>query len=146
MRYHQRAAQIIVGCVGVVLLVQATPRRSQADDSKEVQVQRETVEAARQTYQTIWKAYDRSAKTRKAADGSIEKLYFWSRRWKEGERDLAGKQAERIAALEAHHQRMKELETLANTAVRSGYAAEGDDSAVRYYRLQAELWLLQAKR
>jgi hypothetical protein len=74
-----------------------------------------------------------------------EVLYRWSRRWLNAERQLSARPADQVAALEAHLQRMRRLEALVQKVQRSGQTTIDEISATEYYRVEAEIWLLQAR-
>jgi hypothetical protein len=96
-------------------------------------------DAAGKTYTLHWKRF-------KNLEGlDLEVLYQWSHRWMEAERKLSDKKAAQTAALQAHYERMKELEKVAVALVKSGQGRASDASAATYFRLEAELWLAQAK-
>lgn len=76
---------------------------------------------------------------------SIEHTYVWSRRWVEAARDASDKKADQVAALQAHLERMQQLEESAERLVKSGAAVKTDALAAKFYRLEAQHWLSQAK-
>jgi hypothetical protein len=99
-------------------------------------------EAARKVYETLLERYRR--------DGGFqldpEKLYLWSRRWMEAEREVGTERAERVATVEKHLERMKKWEQMVEAARRQGLTfTEGDVAAAQFYRLEAEAWLAQEK-
>ena len=59
----------------------------------------------------------------------------------DAERKLSDKQAVQLGVLQAHLERMKELEKAATNLAKTGQGRESDASAATYYRLEAELWL-----
>jgi hypothetical protein len=96
-------------------------------------------DAARNTYDLHWKHF-------KNAQGlDLEALHRWSRRWLEAERKVSNKKADQTAALQAHSDRMKELEKVAATLAKTGQGPQSAASAATYFRLEAELWVAQAK-
>jgi RND family efflux transporter MFP subunit len=98
------------------------------------------LEAARKTYEMLLQRY------KNATDRlDTEKMYQWSRRWMEAGRDLASKQDERVAAVQAHLDRMKDLERLATALSKAGQGLMSDVSAAEFYRTEAELWLAREK-
>jgi hypothetical protein len=99
---------------------------------------RAKLDAARQTYQAVMRDLP-------AARADAEKVYLWSRRVLEAQRDLSDKKAERIAALEDHLARMKELRKVALARYRAGHATHTEALAGEFYVAEAELWLAQAK-
>jgi len=79
---------------------------------------------------------------------SAEKIYSWSRRWLEAQRELGSNRKTRVAAAEAHLARMKRLEQLINDFVKQGGAESYRYEAfmASYFRLEAEKWLAQARK
>ena len=71
--------------------------------------------------------------------------YYWSKIVLEAQQDLSDAEADRIAALEAHLGRIKRLEALVLKVRRLGFGYSIDVGATAYYRLEAELWLEEAK-
>ena len=80
-----------------------------------------------------------------AGRGTLAFLFDASRRWVEVQRDLSKNQAERTAALEAHLQRTKQIEEMNVLRFQAGRIAITDVEQSRYYRLEAEIWLEQAR-
>jgi hypothetical protein len=109
-----------------------------------VELLKERVEAARKTWQQIVaSSYGLGLPTREMGP---EDAYLWSRRWLEAERALNEKQADQVAACEAHLNRMKDLEKAARNA-HEAKLAKGPwvVSAARFYRVEAEIWLAEAR-
>jgi hypothetical protein len=73
-----------------------------------------------------------------------EKVYHWSVRWLQAERDMNPKRADQIAALEAHLKRMTELEEAVKMLARDLLPRSAEWDA-EWYRLEAQLWLAKAK-
>jgi hypothetical protein len=118
-------------------LVAAAP---EGDAAKTIAaLSRDRVEAARKTYQTMYKNYTEG---RHVAEDT---LYRWSLRWLEAEKQLAEKPADRLAAFKGHYDRMRELDRLIGKLQRAGQTTVDQVSSVEYYRVEAELWLVQAK-
>lgn len=95
-------------------------------------------DAARKTYELMWANY----RDRRVAD---EVLYRWSLRWLEAEKQLSDRQADQAAACKGHFERMRELERLIRNIQRTGQITIDEVSASEYYRVEAEMWLLQAR-
>jgi hypothetical protein len=95
-------------------------------------------DAARKTYETVWANY---------RDGRVpgEMVYRWSRRWLRAEHEVSDKPADRIAACEAHLARMRRLEALVQRVQRSGQTTVDEVSGAEYYRVQAEIWVQEAR-
>ncbi|HZW32733.1 MAG TPA: hypothetical protein VFF52_18615 [Isosphaeraceae bacterium] len=96
------------------------------------------LQAALKQYELTWSYYQQ-------ARLDSYQVYAWSRLVLDSRRDLAGKPADRIAALEEHLARMKALETFIKKVRRFGFGSSYDVGASEYYRLEAELWLTQAR-
>ena len=71
--------------------------------------------------------------------------YYWSKIVLEAQLDLSDAEADRVAALEAHLGRIKRLEALVLKVRRLGFGYSIDVGATAYYRLEAELWLEEAR-
>jgi len=96
------------------------------------------LEAARSVFEV-------DLKRLKAAEmATDERLMWWSERWLNAELALSEKPAERTAALEAHVQRMKELERIFDGYAKTGQSRESDAQAATYFRAEAEIRLLEA--
>jgi hypothetical protein len=102
---------------------------------------------ARQVYEGLLGVLDAPQGMKVPVDGRyFERLYQWSRRWLEAEQDMAGKDAERVAALEKHVIRMKKASQLAEALFEAGTIARVDRDAVEFYRLEAASWLRKAAK
>jgi uncharacterized protein (TIGR03067 family) len=78
-------------------------------------------------------------------NGDLESTYLWSVRLLSAERDLSKKPADRVAAAAAHLERMKTVEATATARVKAGGAPRHHALAAEFYRVQAQIWLSQAK-
>jgi hypothetical protein len=95
------------------------------------------LEAARKTCRIVAQEYIEGKAT-------VEQVQTWSRRWLDAEREVSKKNAETLAALEGHVERIKDLEQAAqNRAGAKGALAS--DAAAEYFRLAAEQALTQEK-
>lgn len=72
-------------------------------------------------------------------------VYVWSHFVLESEFDLSAGKPDRIAALEAHLDRMKKLETLVKKVRKLGFGQSIEVGATEYYRIEAEYWLAHAQ-
>lgn len=95
-------------------------------------------DAARKTYEVMWANY-------REGRASEEAIYRWSLRWFEAERQIGKHPDDRIAACRGHWERMVALEKIVRTLQRSRVTTIDKVSAVEFYRVEAEEWLLQAK-
>jgi RNA polymerase sigma factor (sigma-70 family) len=80
-----------------------------------------------------------------AGQGTLDIVLGSSRRLLEAEQLLNKEKANQLAALEHHLKRMKEAEAINQTRFDAGRIPIQDLAQSRYYRIQAELWLEQAK-
>jgi hypothetical protein len=126
----------------VLLLLGLLPAGSSRADPEPAaapsRLARQRLEAARKTYEATWANY----RERRASQDS---LYRWSLRWLEAERQLGGPRADQVAAFKGHWERMRELERLIANLQRVGQAVIDEVSAAEYYRVEAEIWLVQAR-
>jgi hypothetical protein len=70
---------------------------------------------------------------------------FWSRRWMEDQLRLGLKQAEGLAAIQAHLERVKHLEKIAEQYAKAGQGRTSDALKAKYFRLEAEQMLVVAR-
>jgi hypothetical protein len=122
---------LIPGFVVSGLFLAAAPS---AEPTKLEALGKARLEAAIKQYDETW-AYYQQARI------DSYQVYVWSRLILDSRRELNGKAADRIAALEEHFARMKKLETLVVKVRRLGFGLSYDVGASRYYRLEAEHWL-----
>ena len=95
-------------------------------------------QAALKQYELTWSYYQQ-------ARIDSYQVYVWSRLVLDSRREITGKPADRIAALEEHLTRMKKLEELIKKVRRLGFGLSYDVGASEYYHLEAEHWLAQAR-
>lgn len=74
-----------------------------------------------------------------------EKVYRWSRRLLEAQRDAAADKPGRVAASEAHLERIRKLDAKIRRIRKLGFGDSLDVIEVDYYRKEAEFWLAEAK-
>ena len=74
-----------------------------------------------------------------------EKVYRWSRRLLEAQRDAADDKPGHVVACEAHLERIKKLEAKIRRIRRIGFGDSLDVLEVDYYRKEADLWLARAR-
>lgn len=82
---------------------------------------------------------------KKEGDVEAETLYLWSNRILNAERDAASKEEQRITALQAHLDRMMQLESETKRRLEGGKVRAHEMAAAEFYRLEAELWLARGK-
>jgi hypothetical protein len=132
-----RTSAVAAVILGVAVL--ASPGRG--DDTAAANA-RARLEAARKTYEGMLARHRVDAR----AGLGAEDFYRWSRRWMEAERDLADKPEARVAAAQAHLDRMTKWEDMVKRAqAQGGFLAPYEATAAEFYRLEAEHWLAQAK-
>ena len=93
--------------------------------------------AALKQFEEVW-TYYRQART----DSFL--TYYWSRLVLDSQNELSDKRVDRIAALEAHRDRMRRLEALVLKVRKLGFSYSTDVGATEYYRLEVETWLEKA--
>ena len=76
---------------------------------------------------------------------AVEDAPVWSRRWMDEELRLRTDPAARLAAIADHLERAKRLEQFADNPARTGQTRQSDALKARYYRLEAEQILLEAR-
>jgi hypothetical protein len=70
---------------------------------------------------------------------------FWSRRWMEDQLRLGLKQADGLAAIQAHLERVKRLEKIAEQYAKTGQGRPSDALKAKYFRLEAEQMVVVAR-
>ncbi len=80
-----------------------------------------------------------------AGRGTLDFLMASSRQMLEAEQDVSTTPTERVAALERHWQRMRLIEEINRVRYDAGRIPIQDYSDCKYYRLQAEIWLIEAR-
>ncbi len=98
---------------------------------------KQRVSAAQKTYTQILQRV-------KAGLALPQQLPEWSRRWLEAEKSLSNKNEDHLKALQAHLERVKEVENLCLVGAKRGMMHPADADAATYFRIEAEIWLLQA--
>ena len=94
--------------------------------------------AAVRQYEETWKYYQQSRT-------SSFMVYYWSRLVLDSQQDLSDAKADRIAALKAHVDRIKQLEGLILRVRKLGFIYSTDVKSTSYYRLEADWWLEKAQ-
>jgi hypothetical protein len=72
-------------------------------------------------------------------------ISVWSRRWMEEQLRLSPNPADKIAAIQAHLERSRRLERIAEQYSKSGQFRPSDALKARYFRLEAEQMLAEAR-
>jgi hypothetical protein len=123
-----------------VLILAAAAPRGLADEAKPAELAKARAAAARETYEALLGRYAIDPK-----GPGFESIYLWSRRWLEAEQAAAADKAGRLAALQAHLERMKKWETIKTEALKQGLAPKYEVPQARFYRLEAESWLAETQ-
>ncbi len=97
--------------------------------------------AARRTYESTMASYQNSE-----MKVDPERLYLWSRRWRDAQVSLADADPDRLTALAAHRDRMKDVSKMTAVLVKAGRALAADEAAAEYYELEAALLLAKGQR
>ncbi len=95
-------------------------------------------ESSLRAYQESW-IYYRQART----DPFF--VYAWSRLVMNAQGDLSAKKADRLAALEAHLDRMKKLEELVKKVRKIGFQRSIDTVSSDYFIREAQYWIAKAR-
>ena len=98
-------------------------------------------DAARRVYESLWIPSSLKTLDGKGIQGgtaNLDRAYLWSRRWMEAEQELSDKTEGKIAAAQAHLDRMRKVEDYVKVQVELRSATAADVAAQEYYRLEAE--------
>jgi hypothetical protein len=121
--------------LAVSLLIAAAPiaqSQRQAEPGVPMDLLKAQVASARRAYEM-----SRLMFRERVPNSDLENLYLWSVRWLNAERDLSKKPAERVAAAEAHLERMKAVEAMAKQLAKTEAGGERYPAAAEFYRVQA---------
>jgi hypothetical protein len=97
---------------------------------------RARLEAARRVFEGFWR--DKNWR-------SVELPYTWSRRWLKAQCQVSDKHPDRVAAFQAHLDRMRDLERVIGKALREGLDNVDDLQAAAYFVVEASEWLARAQ-
>jgi hypothetical protein len=75
----------------------------------------------------------------------IEKFALWSRRWASSQREASEKKEEGIKAVQAHVDRMKDIEKMAKEQVKGALLHRFQAAGAEFHRREAEQWLAKEK-
>src|SRR5262249_24106235 len=81
----------------------------------------------------------------RAGQGTLDIILNGSVRLLDAERQLSKDRADQLAALEHHLERVRAIEKINQERYDAGRISISDLAQSRYFRIQAELWLEQAK-
>lgn len=125
---------------GIFLGLAAT---SLSDTTKETEkllkLRKAKLESAQRTYNIVSKNFNEGPVR------GVELPYRWSCRLLEAERQRKDQKTDQIAAFERHVERMKNVERVARDLYRARVNTINEVTAAEYYRMEAEIWLLQAR-
>ena len=136
----KRSSGLVLGVafgLAMATLLRAGPESAPAKVPE--RLARAKVDAARKTYEILWKNYQDELIP------VVEVVYRWSRRWLEAELELKGPKADQEAAHLAHLNRMRDLARIARERRRFKINTVEEVSAAEFYCTEAEIWLEQAK-
>jgi hypothetical protein len=132
-----KARSFIVAGIGLGLLAATLLRAAPgAVPSKLLQ---NKVAAARKTFEVIWR------NNREGLVPFAELAYRWSKRWLEAELEIRDQKADRLAAYQAHRERMLELARITRERYRNRVNTIEETTATDFYCAEAEIWVEQAK-
>jgi len=97
------------------------------------------LEVARKGYAEARQLY------KQAGRASADQVCTWSYRWLQAQRAISSKKDNQIAALEAHRERLQDLQQRVKTMYQSGLVSLLEVTTVEFHRLEAELWLAREK-
>jgi hypothetical protein len=95
------------------------------------------LEAARKTFESVWASRNYR---------QVETPYQWSCRWLEAQLQVGDKKEDKVAAHQQHLKRMQELERLTQQQYQQQILGITQVHAARYYVVEAEESLAQAKK
>jgi LmbE family N-acetylglucosaminyl deacetylase len=135
-----RGAVVVALLLGLVAaaLLRAAPEA--APTRAPEQLLRAKVEAARKTYEVVW---------RNNKEGLVpfaELVYRWSRRWLEAELDLSDKKEAQVTAHQAHAERMLELTRFVRDRYRNRINTIEEVTSAEFFTAEAAIWLDAAKK
>jgi hypothetical protein len=104
------------------------------------------VTVAEKAYHEAWEEFGQTQKFGNSLVllGKPEDVHIWSVRWLQAQRALSTKHEEHVAALEAHLQRMTELQKRVKS-ISKDLLQPRMESEAEWYRLEAQLWLAKEK-
>jgi hypothetical protein len=118
----------------VVLLTATVPASAQGLDK----LRKEKLEAASEAYRLQMQMF------KQGGNFNLDRLYSWSLRWLEAAREVDPK-ADPVPLLQAHLDRVRELEAMVEAHFKAGMATRADILTATYYRLDAQILLEQAR-
>ena len=107
--------------------------------SSSKQLAKEKLEVAKTCFESRFKEF-------LAGRGTLDFLFSASKQWLESERALATKETDLEPAFERHWELMKQIEDVNKARYEAGRIAVHEYLETKYYRLEAEIWLLEARQ
>jgi hypothetical protein len=124
----------------LVVLAGAAPAAEPARAEVPRELLKARADAAREAYEAGKKEYMLGV-----PGAPLSELPQWSGRWLTAQLALCATRDDRVAAFQAHLDRMKDLEAVAKKMVEQGLGTRKDVAGATYFRLDAEVKLLEAK-
>ena len=134
---------ILFGLIAAALSagLAAAPQREAAPQS-----QPSYEELARARFEVADKAYQQINGEYKQGLLSDREMYYWLRRRAKARLKMTESRADRIAFLEQYVAQLKDHERTAESRVKSGAASPMNVYLAQYERLEAEMWLVKARK
>jgi hypothetical protein len=121
------------------------PEKKAAPDTQDAAVKKARMaryealaKAAQDQFEARWKEF-------LAGKITTDLMLPWSVTWLNAQLRLCEKAPERVAAYKAHLERMKDAEKISQTRFDTGHIAKTDLYPNVYYRIEAEIWLDDAR-
>ena len=124
--------------LGLILMMVSTAPGPVEKSARPSSLAEERAKAATKQFNEIWTYY------RQSRSDSFP-VYYWSKLVLESQDDLSDKPADRLAAHQAHLERMQKLEALVKKVRKIGFGYSTDVGATEYYRIEAERLLEKVK-
>lgn len=151
MKLTTRNAGQWFACLGVaylaIVLLSAVPAPGQEERGAPPALLKARLDAAQKAYRA---AMEGLQQTRRVGNVLLplnkpEEVYTWSVRWLSAQQDMKGKKDDRVAALEEHLKRMKELQQRVTKQHEGGLVSSVEPAATAWYLAEAELWLAKER-
>lgn len=136
----------ILALLALTFGLTATTPAARADEKTDNAKAR--ADAARRVYESLWDPSSQKGlgdKTIQSGTITLDRAYTWSHRWMEAAEQAADKTEDKIAAVQAHVDRMRKVEAYVKVQLEKQSATAADMAAQEYYRLAAEWDLARAK-
>jgi hypothetical protein len=131
----------LIMMLGITAQLAASPAVQAGEPQSIAALRQKKLEVSKKRYEAMQAAFDEETV-------DLDTLYSALLGWKEASYEIAATPAERTAALEAHRDRINRLyqriHALHETASRRGEAPR--DLSARFWLLEAEIWVLEAKQ